>query len=398
MGSPSRPAHAPGPGGRLFTPTFILLALCEFAYFTAAGLAIPLTPLFATEVLGADEVGVGLVVGALALTALLLRPLAGRTSDRLGRRPLLIGGALLYASAMALHALAPDLTALVGLRLVLGLAEAFFFVAGFAALADLAPPGRTGEALSFNSLALYLGIAVGPVIGQLLLDAGGYTIAWLGGAAMALGAALLATLIPETAEPAPRDAPVVPLIHRAAIRPGLLLLTGIAAMAGFFAFVALRAEAIGFDDWSLVLLAFGLIVVGTRILFARLPDRMPPYRLGAVALGLTGVGIIIAALVPSPAGLLVGASVLALGVAFTTPAFFSAVMVRVGAHERGAAMGTMTIAIDLALGAGPLVFGLIAGVAGMPAAFIVGGMVALGGALAATLPARGPRPIDGIEA
>ena len=37
-----------------------------------------------------------------------------------------------------------DLLVLIGLRLLLGVAEAFFFVAGYAALADLAPPGRTG--------------------------------------------------------------------------------------------------------------------------------------------------------------------------------------------------------------------------------------------------------------
>ena len=47
-----------------------------------------------------------------------------------------------------------------------GVAEAAFFVAGFALLADLAPPSRMGEALSYNSLGLYLGIALGPPLGE----------------------------------------------------------------------------------------------------------------------------------------------------------------------------------------------------------------------------------------
>ena len=46
---------------------------------------------------------------------------------------------------------------MVALRLLAGVAEAAFFVASFAALADLAPPDRMGEALSYNSLGLYLG-------------------------------------------------------------------------------------------------------------------------------------------------------------------------------------------------------------------------------------------------
>jgi predicted MFS family arabinose efflux permease len=351
LGSPTETKNA-----RLFTPAFILLSLAELAYFTAAGLEIPLAPLFAAEVLGANEVGVGVAVGALSLTAL--------------------------------HALAPDLTVMIGLRLLLGVAEAFFFVAGFAALADLAPPGRTGEALSFNSLSLYLGIALGPIIGQVLLALGGFSTAWLGAAALALIAALLATRIPETSQRPTTEAPSVPFIHRAAIRPGLLLLSGIGVMAGFFAFVALYAQDIGVTEWSLVLLEFGLIVVGTRIVFARLPDRVPPYRLGAGALALTGVGVAVVAAVPSVTGLLVGTATIAAGVAFTTPAFFTAVITRVAPHERGAAMGTMSVAIDLAFGGGPLVFGLVAGLAGIPAAFAVGSAIALGGAVGAGLSIR----------
>jgi predicted MFS family arabinose efflux permease len=389
MAAPSNGSVEDREGARLFTPAFILLALAELAYFMAAGMEIPVAPLFAAEVLAANELGVGLAVGALSLTALVLRPYAGRLSDRRGRRPLLIGGALLYAAVTALHALAPDITVMIGLRLLLGVAEAFFFVAGFAALADLAPPGRTGEALSFNSLSLYLGIALGPVVGQVLLGVGGFTSAWLGAAALALLAALLATRLPETAERLTTEASKAPLVHRAAIRPGLLLLSGIGVMAGFFAFVALYAQDIGMTDWSLVLLEFGLIVVGTRIVFARLPDRLPPYRLGAVALALTGVGVAVIVALPSVTGLLVGTATLAVGVAFTTPAFFTALITRVAPHERGTAMGTMSVAIDLAFGGGPLVFGLVAGAAGIPAAFALGSVIALGGAIGASLTMRG---------
>jgi predicted MFS family arabinose efflux permease len=388
--SPSAPPTDP-PEPSLFTPAFIALLLAVLAYFTAGGMEIPLAPLFAARVLGADEIGVGIAVGAVALTALFLRPFAGRTSDRRGRRPLLIGGALLYAAATAAHAVAPDLTVMIGLRLVLGVAEAFFFVAGLAAMADLAPPGRTGEALSFYSLSLYLGIALGPLIGQALLGLGGFTLAWLGAAALALLAAILATRIPETREATVTDdVPVVPLIHRASIGPGLGLLSGIAAMAGFFAFVALHAEAIGFVDWSLILLEFGAIVIGTRLVFAKLPDRIAPYRLGSAALALTAAGIAVVALVPDSVGLFIGAGILAVGVAFTTPAFFSAALARVSPHERGAAMGTMSVSIDLAFGAGPMVFGLVAAAGGIPAAFLAGAALAMVGAVGAVTALRRP--------
>src|SRR5918994_1821942 len=163
---------------RLFMPAFIALAAADLAYFLAAGMLILVTPVFASGPLGADAVGVGISVGSFSVTALVLRPWVGRESDRRGRRPLLVAGALLCAVAIAGHTLTTALPVLIGLRLVLGVAEALFFVAGFAMLADLAPPNRAGEALSFNSLALYLGIAFGPSLGELLIGIGGFNLAW----------------------------------------------------------------------------------------------------------------------------------------------------------------------------------------------------------------------------
>jgi predicted MFS family arabinose efflux permease len=396
VAEPNPPTGAPR-GERLFTPAFILLALAELAYFTAEGLTIPVTPLFAAGPLGADPFGVGIAVGVFAVSALILRPLAGRTADRRGRRPLLVGGALAYALIIAAHAATNDLAMLMVLRFLLGAAEAFFFVAGFAALADLAPPGRMGEALSFNSLALYMGIAIGPFLGEVLLEAGGFTAAWLGGAALALAAAVMAYRLPETSTRT-SDTPDAPLIVRAAIGPGLALFCGITAMAGFLAFVALHARDVGMDGARLVLLTYGLIVVATRIVFARLPDRVSPMRLGAIALLLCASGMAVAGTQPTAIGLMAGTAILAVGVAFVTPAFFSAIFNRVSPSDRGAASGTASLFLDVAFGGGPMVFGFIAASGGIPAAFLAGGLLAAAGAVGTALAAvraaqaRVPRP------
>jgi MFS family permease len=362
--------------GRLFTLVFVLLALCELAYFTAAGLTIPLTPLFAEGPMGASELWVGITVGAFAVSTVALRPFAGRLSDRRGRRPLLIGGALLAAAAVAAHAVAPNLAVLIGLRLVLGVAEAFFFVAAFAALADIAPPGRAGEALSFNSLALYLGIALGPLLGEWLLDAGGFTLAWLGGAAIAAAAGGLAIVIGETAPDRELDAPPTPLFHPAALGPGLAIFAGTAAMGGFLAFVALHARDVGMGGSGPALLLFGLVVVVCRVLFARLPDRVAPAPLIASALGLAAVGMGVASVLDNVLGLLLGATLLGIGMALLTPAVFAATLARVAPRERGSAMATVSIFIDLAFGAGPILVGFVAGIGSIPAGFAAVGAVA----------------------
>ncbi len=366
---------------RLFTPAFIALGAADLAYFTAAGILIQITPLFARGPLGADAVGVGVTIGAFSVTALILRLWTGRLADRRGRRPLFIAGALLAALAIAAHTLTADLAVLIGLRLVLGVAEALFFVAGFAILADLAPPNRAGEALSFNSLALYLGLAFGPSTGELLLAIGGFTLVWSGAAALAAAAAVLALTIPETGTHEPMESHRT-LIHRGVLGPSLGLFTGVAAMAGFLAFVAIY----GRDDLDMggsgpVLLVFGLVVVGCRIVFARLPDRVPPYPLAALALALIAAGMVVAGTLTTVAGLVAGAAIMAVGVAFVTPAFFTAIVARVQPSERGAALGTVSIFLDLAFGGGPVLLGFVADAANIPAAYLVGALVAACGAI-----------------
>ena len=376
---------------RLFTGPFIALALAELAYFTAAGILIQMTPLFAKGPLEADPVGVGIAVGAFSVTALVLRPWSGRESDRRGRRPLLVAGALLAAVAILAHTGTSDLAMLVILRLALGVGEALFFVAGFAMLADLAPRGREGEALSFNSLALYLGIAFGPVIGEALLGIGGFNLAWIGAAVLSALAAVLALRLPLTGRQESRVAGPMTLIHRGVVWPSAGLFTGVAAMSGFLAFVAIY----GRDDLAMagsgpVLLVFGLVVVGCRIVFAKLPDRVPPFRLAAAALALIAVGMAVTGLVPTVAGLFAGAALMAVGIAFVTPAFFAAITRRLEPSERGAAFGTVSIFLDLAFGGGPVLLGLIVYAASIPTAFLLGALIPVVGAVVTGYAALSP--------
>jgi predicted MFS family arabinose efflux permease len=365
----------------LFTPAFVRLALADLAYFTSAGVAIYALPFYVTGPVGSDKAGAGLAFGAFAVTALLLRPFAGRLSDTVGRRPLLVAGASLGAAAMFLTSLVDSLALVVALRLLVGVAEAAFFVASFAALADLAPPSRMGEALSYNSLGLYVGLALGPPLGELLVKGFGFTAAWYGATVLALLAALIVSGIGETAtRRSAADGPAQ-LIHRKALPPALGFFTSVVAMGGFLAFAALQADAVGLKGTSLPLFVYGSVVVIGRIAFAKVPDRLPPLRLGAAALVLMALGLTVTAAWGTAAGMLTGTALLGLGVTFSTPAFFSAAFATAAPSERGAASGTVSAFLDLGLGGGPILLGLVAESAGIPWSFGVAAAVALAGSI-----------------
>ncbi len=374
-------AQAEDPGANLFTPAFVALTTAELAYFTAGGILLALTPLFVTGPLGAGRASVGVAMGAFSVTTLALRPWSGRWADQRGRRPLLVGGALMFTVVVAGHLAVTGFLWLVALRMLLGAAEALFFVASVAMLVDLAPPGRVGAAISLNSLALFAGVALGPVVAQLLLDAGGFTAGWLGAVAFATLATILATRVPETLDRPATVTGAGSLVHRAALLPGLALFTGVAAMAGFFAFAVLRAQQVGLDRWSLVLLLFGAVIVLCRVVFADLPDRVPPGSLAVAALGTLAAGAALIGLAPNVAGLLAGSAVAAVGAAFLTPAIFASVFAATGPAERGVASGTLGVFIDLGLGGGPMLVGFVAGAYGIGAGLGAAAALAALGAL-----------------
>jgi len=364
----------------LFTRAFIALGVAELAYFTAVGVSIYALPLFVTGPIGGSEGAAGLAFGAFAISALVLRPYVGRLADSGGRKPLLFGGALLAAAGLVATAYVDHLAAVVALRLVLGVAEAMFFVSAFAMLADLAPASRIGEAISFNSLGLYLGLAFGPPLGEAVEHWSGFTAAWWAAGGLAALAALLALLVPETgAEPDP-DAGPAALIHWPAVPVSVAFLTSLVAVGGFLAFATLHAEDVDVARVSLPLFVYGSLVVVCRVVFAELPDRLPSLPLGASSLVAIAAGIGTVALWREPVGMYVGVCVMGVGVSFCTPAFFSAIFATAGPSERGAAAGTASIFLDLGIGLGPILLGVIADGAGIPWAFGLASVIALVGA------------------
>src|SRR5690606_33401808 len=163
------------------------------------------------------------------------------------------------------------------------------------------------------------------------------------------------------------------------VAPSLGFLAATLAMGGYLAFATLHATEVGVGAVSLPLTLYGLVVVVGRVLFARLMNRVPPLRLAAASLFVIAAALVLLSVWRSPAGVLVGTVLLGTGVTFSTPAFSAAVSAAAAPSERGAAAGTASAAIDLGLGVGPVLLGLLAGSLGIPVALAVAGGVALAG-------------------
>jgi len=108
----------------------------------------------------------------LALVALLVP--VGRWSDRFGRKLVYLYGFVVFAGASAACGLAPSLTALIGLRVVQAAGAAMLQANSVALVATSAPGGRRRAALGIQAAAQALGLALGPVVGGLLVASAGW--------------------------------------------------------------------------------------------------------------------------------------------------------------------------------------------------------------------------------
>jgi MFS family permease len=386
--TPDRSAERPS--GVVASAGVFVVAL--FA-FIATGAALPVLPTYVRGPLHAGDLAVGIVVGSFAVTSVVCRPIAGRQADRRGRRVVLVAGSLALAFGGLLYILASSVPTLVLARLAVGVGEGSVYTAGATWAVDLAPVDRRGLALGLFGLAVWGGLSLGPVAGELLRSSLGYNAVWALTAALPLAGAFIAMRLPETVRPQRSGRPA-PLLHfpPSARRPGIALALaniGYAALAGFVV-LDLRAQGIG--GGATVFTAFAVAVFASRLIFGRLPDSLGARRTATGAGLIEALGLAVIALAHSLLVALLGAVVVGAGFSMMFPSLALMVVGDVHDERRGSAMGTFTACFDIGVGAGGPLSGAMASLAGYPAVFILAAAAALGTAGLAAIPPRLKKP------
>ena len=143
------------------------------------GVRNAILPLFAAVVIGKEPWVAGMVIAVFAAGNAVGLTVAGRLSDRMGRRPFILGGLLVSGTATAITGFASDLPTLVIVSVIAGLGAGTLNPAQQASLADVVGRDRNGgPALAAFQMSQDSGAIVGPIIAGLLIDNGSYTLAF----------------------------------------------------------------------------------------------------------------------------------------------------------------------------------------------------------------------------
>jgi MFS family permease len=357
---------------------------CVLVAFLVVGLGLPVLPLHVDQQLGFGPFMVGLVSGSQFAASLISRVWAGRYSDRNGaKRGVMVGlgaaslSGLLYLLSLA-FLLQPSVSVLVLLlgRAVLGVAESFIITGAVSWGLFRLGSGSSGMVIAWIGMAMFTALAVGAPAGIALYVAGGFTAV-----AIATVAAPLAT--------AAMIAPLAGVPGRSGTSAGLLSVvdavwlpgTGAAlASVGYGAILAFGTLLFVERGWTPVWLAFtayaGALVV-TRVFLGGLPDKLGGARVALAFMTIEAAGLALVWSASGPILAAVGAALTGLGYSLVYPGLGAEAIRRAPAASRGVTMGLYTACLDVALGFGSPMLGLLAGWTGIGPIFLASALVVL---------------------
>lgn len=366
--------------------SFFLIMASTFLFFFSMHLLITPLPLYLEKV-GAEPSQVGVVMGAFAITALPFRPWVGRLVDRMGRKPVMLAGSLIFGLAPLFYALAPSVAWLFLVRLFHGVGMAAFTTSYVTMAADLVAFSRRGEALGLASLAARAPFIIAPPLGAALLLTVEFTPVFVLASTVALLSLLIAIPIREEAlandnREEGRPGFLAVLGHRGILASCLLTASMGLGFGTIYTFLPLFGVERGIANVGPFFTALGLANIVIAMPLGRLSDRIGRVQVilptaASMILALWGLGA------THNLGLLVVMGCLyGLGFGGSWAALNALVVDEVPQAVRGTAVALLFGSFDLGIGLGSATMGLVAAAIGYGWMYLLLGLVFLAGVAA----------------
>ncbi|WP_080801768.1 MFS transporter [Arabiibacter massiliensis] len=340
---------------------------------------------FAMKTYGAPPSVAGLAASIFIIGALVARFLAGGLMDRIGRKRLLVAGAVFEVAFSVLYLANLGIAALFALRLAHGIAYGACSTTIGTIVTALVPDSRKGEGVGYYMLSVTLGAAVGPFLGMFLThNAGFFVLFTVAAGVAALGLLAAAALrVPKPAAPratvdakargiarAERDERAggfrVPrprlgsYLERSVIPIGIVCALLFFCYSSLLTFLTPFAAERGLEaPASVFFVVYAIATFVTRPFTGKLFDRKGDRVVMIPAFVAFICGMALLATVHRPPAMLISAALLGFGVG-TVQASGLALAVRIAPDDRlSLANSTFYILLDTGVGVGPLLLGLV---------------------------------------
>ena len=157
---------------KLVTSSYCFILAANFLLYFGFWLLIPVLPFYLSEVFSAGNSTIGIILSCYTVAALCIRPFSGYFLDSFARKPLYLMAYFIFMTMFAGYIIAGSLTLFILFRIIQGVSFGMVTVGGNTVVIDIMPSSRRGEGLGYYGLSNNIAMAVGPMSGLFLHDAG----------------------------------------------------------------------------------------------------------------------------------------------------------------------------------------------------------------------------------
>lgn len=370
---------------RLITPGYCFILAANFLLYFGFWLLIPVLPFYLSEVFCVNSSTIGIILSCYTVAALCIRPFSGYFLDSFARKPLYLLAYFIFMSIFAGYIIAGTLTLFILFRIIHGFSFGMVTVAGNTVVIDIMPSSRRGEGLGYYGLSNNIAMAVGPMSGLFLHDAGmSFTTIFCCSLCSCLAGFICASLVRTPYKPPVKREPISldRFILLKGIPAGISLLLLSIPYGMTTNYVAMYAREIGLHvttGFFFTFMATGMAI--SRIFSGKLVDKGKITQVIAAGLYIVAFSFFLLSTcvyvirwdgVMCSIVFFVVALLLGVGFGIMFPAYNTLFVNLAPNSQRGTATSTYLTSWDVGIGIGMLTGGYIAEISSFDKAYLFG--------------------------
>lgn len=347
----------------LWTKSFVFIMLVSLITAMGFNMVYVIISKYAVDISASLTIA-GVVSGIFSIAALLTRPFAGMTADKVNKKNLLIMANAVIGVAVLGYGLSSNIPILFTFRILHGIAFGVSSTVNIALATTFIPKARLAEGLGYYGLGQVVAQVVSPNLGVYIESAYGFQVLFLlvAGLSFLASAMLFKLHYPEALVPEKKTKKKLKLDAFIALE-----VAGYAAIGGMFSFsngiissfLVLVGEERNIANVGLFFSVGAIVLFIMRLFIGRIVDKQGLSLVVSVALVVSAIGMALIGVAQALVFLLIAAVFKSVGQGAGQISLQTACIKRVDATRVGVATSTFYIGADIGQGVGPMIGGAI---------------------------------------
>jgi MFS family permease len=385
----------------LWSKNFILACVSCFLYFGSFYLLLPTLPQFVVS-LGGSTSQIGIVMAALTLTSVLIRPFFGRTIDKHGRKGFMVFGTGLFAFMFIIYGQVHSIIPLCIARVIHGVAHGSYLAAVYAYVADLAPMERRGEVMGVYGVSNVVSMALFPAIGgAFIAQTKSFPMLFLISFIIGTGGFVATCFMSEIKAAKKTQGPALgfgaPLRQRAVLVASLALFSAATLYGSVVTFLPVYAPNRGLNNVGAFFTAYAVFTLVSRLIAGKMSDRLGRRKVVIPFLLLVGLAAFLFPFLKSIYLLMAIGACYGLGFGAFMPALNAYVVDETSPQQRASALAFFSSFMDIGITTGAMVLGIVGQYMGYETMYVLGGLIVVAGTILFAVSGKATKSTQGVS-